>query len=733
MNPVKSTWLAIVAALLSASLAVAQYRNEYGDIRQTVARISYIEGNVSFSRGDDPDNWQPADRNVPMTIGDRVYTGGHSRVELQVQSGEVVRLGAQSDVAALNLTDDTRQFSVKSGIASFQVPRLDDQEVFEVDTPNAAVTFESAGDYRVDVDQDGNTRVAVWHGRAMVAAGGGQVPLRSGDAMEIDGIDAPRYDIVALRGPDGWDRWVDSRKSRFARARSHQFVSDRVVGVDDLDDYGRWENIPEYGQVWTPAAVAADWIPYRAGHWVWQDPWGWTWISAEPWGWAPYHYGRWVTYSSRWYWVPVAPRASYVTYSPALVAFVGGGPGWSASMTVGGGGFVGWFPLGPRDPLVPWWGTRSRASVNVANVTYVNRTYVTVVNQNTFASGGIVTNNIVRDRSVLREVSTAAVARGPIPILPTRASLRVAVRTDLPAPSRPPEAVGARSVVARMAPPPAPPVFSQKAELILENRGAPVDPAAAARISVEERGSPRAISRISPVAASDGRVSLAPRNQSAAPARVEPVAQWRGRPMATAQQPVAPAPVTSSMPSEARPAPAGVAPREMPSGEARPQNPRSEPPSRAVPREAAPAPRAPESSQPTVRENPDWLNPQRAPQAARPAAAPARPTAAQPRQDAQPPGVLQRATPARPEKAAPGSAVPERGRDRQVSPPQAEGRPVERRQAAPAQDRPAASAPPDRTRPAVQSRPVEKKEQPKQEKQDKKKSDKEEKKDEHKD
>src|SRR5512141_784629 len=97
---------------LFSSLASAQARDEYGEINQTVARISFLSGQVSFARGDDPDDWQPADRNVPMTLGDRIYTGSRSRIELELQGGDTVRLGARSDFAALNLTDDTQQFSL---------------------------------------------------------------------------------------------------------------------------------------------------------------------------------------------------------------------------------------------------------------------------------------------------------------------------------------------------------------------------------------------------------------------------------------------------------------------------------------------------------------------------------------------------------------------------------------------------------------------------------------------
>ena len=108
---------------LVSSPATAQVRDEYGEISQTVARISFLSGEVSFSRGDDPDDWQPADRNVPMTLGDRIYTGSRSRIELQVHGGDFVRLGARTDFAALNLTEDTKQFSLKSGVASIRIRR----------------------------------------------------------------------------------------------------------------------------------------------------------------------------------------------------------------------------------------------------------------------------------------------------------------------------------------------------------------------------------------------------------------------------------------------------------------------------------------------------------------------------------------------------------------------------------------------------------------------------------
>src|SRR5262252_419989 len=103
------------------------------EIQQTVARISLVAGDVSVSRGDDPDSWNAAEVNVPLTLGDRVWTGEEGRIELQVHGGNLVRLPARTDLQLLNLTGGTKQFSLATGTASVTVRRLGNDEVFEID------------------------------------------------------------------------------------------------------------------------------------------------------------------------------------------------------------------------------------------------------------------------------------------------------------------------------------------------------------------------------------------------------------------------------------------------------------------------------------------------------------------------------------------------------------------------------------------------------------------------
>jgi len=507
--------LAFLMLFLNTPPAARGQDDSDDDIDEIVARISYLQGEVSYARGDDPDEWDPALVNVPFALGDRIYSSAEGRAELQLPGGNFVRIGRRSYLNALTLTYDTKQFYLANGAATVTIRRLDSDEIFEIDTPNVAVTFEEPGRYRVEVDEDGNTRVIARRGTATVAANGRQVTVAQAE-MRIYGMDAEQYETTGLSALDAFDRWVDERQSRFERsyADAYQYADEEIVGVEELAEYGRWEDIPEYGRAWTPTRVAVGWQPFTAGHWFWQDPWGWTWISDEPWGWAPCHYGRWTFHRSRWYWVPVRRRAVVVRYAPAVVEFV-------HVRT-----HVGWFPLHPRDRFVPWWGRRGG---RVENFTYVNRTRVVVIDQETFVSARRVNTRIVRDTTIIREVTTVRV-RESMPI-PRRESIRVE-RDRRVQVARPPATIISRPVVVRAAPLPPPPRFDEKLRVIRERAGRPLPPEEMVSLGAKELKQRNV--RIRPAAETRGEFK--PRTSNAPPP--QPVTPPKGRKLATPDSPV---------------------------------------------------------------------------------------------------------------------------------------------------------------------------------------------------
>src|SRR5690606_5989093 len=128
--------------------------------------------------------------------------------------------------------------------------------------------------------------------------------------------------LAAIAPRDEFESWANERDQRAERAQSARYVSNDVIGYEDLDDNGEWVSEPGYGHVWRPLHVASDWAPYRYGQWSWISPWGWTWIDDARWGFAPFHYGRWAQLRQRWYWVP-GPRHLRPVYAPALVGWTG--------------------------------------------------------------------------------------------------------------------------------------------------------------------------------------------------------------------------------------------------------------------------------------------------------------------------------------------------------------------------------------------------------------------------
>jgi hypothetical protein len=465
MRAARVVLLPLVVLLVSPALLQA-------DPPGRVARLGYFQGSLSF-RPASLDDWAPASANYPLTTGDHIWADDDGRGEIHIGGSAIVRLGPRTALSFLNLDDQTAQMRISEGSLAVTVTRLDEDEVVEVDTPNAAVSLLRPGFYRVDVREDGDeTTVTVRHGEAEVTAGGAAVPVRSRDAAVVAGTDDPRYDVREARGPDEWEEWCLDRDRREERIESRRYVSEGVVGYEDLDQYGRWRDDSEYGAVWVPEQVAADWAPYRYGHWAWVPPWGWTWVDDAPWGFAPFHYGRWARRPWGWFWVPGTIVARPV-YAPALVAFVGGDD-WFVSLSIRGGG-VAWFPLGPREVYVPPYRVSPvyMRNVNVTHVTnitqinvtnidvtsvrYVNRGVagaVTAVSRETFVGGRAVERAAVVVPP--RDMGRAIVRTTVVETLQPRRESIIGVPVAHGPIRRPPERVQERTVVARVVPP-APP------------------------------------------------------------------------------------------------------------------------------------------------------------------------------------------------------------------------------------------------------------------------------------
>lgn len=337
--------LGLGLTLLAASTAQAQQ-----DAPGRVGRIGETQGTVwMLDRNDN--EWVAAQRNRPLTQGDRLATDAGGRVEVQVGS-TTLRLDGQTEIQLRELDDAQVIVGVERGTLAMRVRSSEVARELQVQTEAGRVLPQVAGHYRVDVEQP-STGVGVWSGAVRFDAPDSALDVRAGQRAEFWREGNTTHYTWSSPAQDPFSNWVlaQDRADEQRLAALDREVSPEMTGVDDLGRYGRWDNHPEYGAIWAPTSVAPGWAPYRYGQWVFMSPWGWTWVDDAPWGFAPFHYGRWVQWNGRWCWTP-GRYAARPVYAPALVAWVGGG-NVSVGVTVGGPPYVGWVPLAPRERYVP--------------------------------------------------------------------------------------------------------------------------------------------------------------------------------------------------------------------------------------------------------------------------------------------------------------------------------------------------------------------------------------------
>jgi hypothetical protein len=560
-----------------------------------VARLSAVDGDVSLQTAD-TSGWVQATPNYTVTTGDRVATGKTGRAELDLGSA-AMRFNDDADVTVTNLTDHFTQLGVDQGALDASLYQYDPADSVEIDTPNGALVPTSAGTYYVSIDpNDDATLVNVVSGALSLTGPGISQVLNGGQLVRLVGTNP--IQIVAATAPVAafapLDRWRAERDVRWqAGGTTVRYVNPSTPGWEDLDDNGNWVADQTSTEVWCPARTTREFVPYRAGHWSWVEPWGWTWVDDAPWGYTTSHYGRWehVTTSScqssnNWAWVP-GPANVAPVYAPALVAFVDGATLSLTTSSVAPAAEA-WFPLGPSEPFYPTYRYSDDylRAINAANLREVRDV-----------------NALLRERPARRDqwaYRTVALTAVPATVFVTgQPVLRHEIRLR-------PQQIAA----ARIAPRPA---LLPGHDLLIGGRPAPRPPVAARPQYVVTRGAPGKFEHgpvaapgqvkraTGPVVARHGGVAPAPMQRSAPgeirrpPVGAPPAAGH----MRAAPAPRAPRPIITRNAPPARRAPS-AAPHAPPHGEPHGQAPNAPhgPPQVAAPRAPAPTRGGPPAARP---------------------------------------------------------------------------------------------------------------------------------------
>ena len=421
MTPRGGAMRLLLISLLVTTLAASALAEEHGTPRDApiqeaelaapaaeappgrVGRLSLVSGNVSVRTSD---GWGDAAVNLPLAGGSSLRTGAQAHAEIEI-GADTIDLAPDTALEITRLNDQAFQIAVVSGRIGFAVRRLRDGESDEINISREGVRLLQPGRYDIDA---GSRRIAVYAGVARIVGGDADIAVNSGDMALLAGS-GPADATIGRAVRDDFADWCESRDFEEMRLVAPYYVSPYMTGFAELDAAGRWESTAEYGAVWIPNAVPADWAPYRDGHWRWIAPWGWTWIDDRPWGFAPFHYGRWTLVGEHWAWVP-GSFVAHPVYIPAVVAFLGTA-GVGLSVADSAGPAVGWFPLAPGEVYWPSYtrdldyirnlnlgnvadvgaiqmGAKGEPTLEVFDGHFANRRFASVVPRTVFVNGGAV-------------------------------------------------------------------------------------------------------------------------------------------------------------------------------------------------------------------------------------------------------------------------------------------------------------------------------------------------------
>jgi hypothetical protein len=316
----------LMALCFCAAPAKAQ---DYSHVR--IVRLSFIEGNVQYQRpGED---WQDAKLNLPIEQGYALRTDdGYAEVEFE--TGLEMRLASNSSIEFTELAlangGLVTRLHVSAGTASVDA-KLSKADQLSFSVSNFQVNVPHDGRFRIDTSA-AESWVSVFHGKVAVQSASTPIMLGGGHAIHEAADDLASLQIEKGPPRDAFDKWVAQREEGLSDARAD--MSDALrsnsysTGFADLDLYGGWASVPGYGWGWQPYGVAAGWVPFYSGQWMFMGNTGWNWVSSEPWGWLPYHFGAWVNAPGMgWMWVPQGPLA----WQPATATWVQSGNqvGWT--------------------------------------------------------------------------------------------------------------------------------------------------------------------------------------------------------------------------------------------------------------------------------------------------------------------------------------------------------------------------------------------------------------------
>lgn len=274
-------FLVLAIVLMAAAGAFAQDRgtNTFTADKYLVSAraggVNYVQGNVGVSRATGKSG--SLMKGDILQIGDRVLTDGNSRIEVLMNPGSYIRLGANSSFEFKTTSLDDLQVRLDAGSAMFEVFAADEFTV-TVFTPKGRTLLVQSGVYRFDVSADGNATVAVTEGKALV--GPAEILVKKGRTGTIGNslVMVAKFD----RGKrDDLGEWSKTRAKDLAKVTHSLRNNDVRLALASSLNNRRWGFRDSFGLwVFDPFSRNYCFLPFGYG---WYSPYGYGFNNSIYW------------------------------------------------------------------------------------------------------------------------------------------------------------------------------------------------------------------------------------------------------------------------------------------------------------------------------------------------------------------------------------------------------------------------------------------------------------------
>jgi hypothetical protein len=233
-----------------------------------IVRVSYVEGDVRISRGEEKGKtavWDHAVADLPLETGFSLVTGNNGRAEIEFEDASTLYLAENSVLTFNDLHTDSgipyTDLGLLTGTASVDVHPYIAGEEFYLRTPTDTFVsrYPDFWNARVSSYLDGVAHTR-FDGKLLMVPNMTQTAEARDQTLYFR--DGHRVDFAGPKDSVGfadWDKWVADRVAQRQTAMAEMMkasgLTSPIPGLADMKGKGTFFACPPYGTCWEPTAA----------------------------------------------------------------------------------------------------------------------------------------------------------------------------------------------------------------------------------------------------------------------------------------------------------------------------------------------------------------------------------------------------------------------------------------------------------------------------------------------